>query len=629
MFNPCALLLQRLGARCGRTAAALLCVLLACSAAAQPRESADGVIVLERARVLPQNGAADALPPVDIGLPAIGPELHLGGDGRVTLRLRFDRPQRVRESTLLAAHLPGSCGSIDLFLNGELIHHEPGRAGSASGICPQPRLFALPTPLLYQRDNRLEIELRGAPLEQVTNARRAAFVSSVAIGPQPLLARRQALAELRHITLPRMLHFALLLFGGFMLLLSRANRNVRHLRMFGLTALAWSAGLSLAWVDHLALPSAWSDLLMAALWAPATAFAIEFMLTISRRHDRRLRRLLLLQCVLLPLSLLLLPIDLRFQAASLWAIALVLQGMAVFALFVRLHWRRRRTEVWFAFGALALAATIWLIDAVSTPGGTDSAIATAWIAASPYGWATLLFAIGLRLLSVYNHALVAAERSRSSLQSRVRDITAVIERNFAQLAELRVEQMTEKERRRIAADLHDDLGAKLLTIVHTCDNERIATLGREALDEMRLSVRGLSGKPMQLGDAMADWRAETVLRLGQTQIDVDWQSPADPGDQLLPARTYVQTTRILREAVNNIIKHSGATRCEVRCFAAFGEYGMIIEDNGRGIPLGDNRPLAAGHGLSSMKHRASQLNGRCTVESSPGLGTVIHLTLPL
>ena len=231
-----------------------------------------------------------------------------------------------------------------------------------------------------------------------------------------------------------------------------------------------------------------------------------------------------------------------------------------------------------------MAATIWLIDAVATPRGTDTLMAT-----------RLDRRVALRLGDApargraapplgLQPALVVAEKSRSSLQSRVRDITAVIERNFAQLAELRVEQMTEKERRRIAADLHDDLGAKLLTIVHTCDNERIANLGREALDEMRLSVRGLSGRPMQLGDAMADWRAETVLRLGQTHIEVDWQSPADPGDQLLPARAFVQTTRILREAVNNIIKHSGATRCEVRCFAAFGEYGMIIEDNGRGIP---------------------------------------------
>ena len=51
------------------------------------------------------------------------------------------------------------------------------------------------------------------------------------------------------------------------------------------------------------------------------------------------------------------------------------------------------------------------------------------------------------------------------------------------------------ERARIAQDLHDDLGAKLLTIVHTSESERISTLAREALEEMRLSVRGLEHLP--------------------------------------------------------------------------------------------------------------------------------------
>ena len=62
-------------------------------------------------------------------------------------------------------------------------------------------------------------------------------------------------------------------------------------------------------------------------------------------------------------------------------------------------------------------------------------------------------------------------------------------REDAVLAELRVEQVTEKERKRIAADLHDDLGAKLLTIVHTSESDRISSLAREALEEIPLELR--------------------------------------------------------------------------------------------------------------------------------------------
>ena len=211
---------------------------------------------------------------------------------------------------------------------------------------------------------------------------------------------------------------------------------------------------------------------------------------------------------------------------------------------------------------------------------------------------------------------------------RVREATAEIERNFRQFAELRVEQVTERERKRIAADLHDDLGAKLLTIVHTSDSERISTLAREALEEMRLSVRGLTGRPVRLADALGDWRAEVVSRLAQAGIGGDWEAPEDL-PQTLSARAYVQTTRILREATSNIIKHSGAGHCSVIAGISDGDFHLVVQDDGNGIAAEVDGRLDRGHGLASMKNRAKQLQGQCLVESGPGYGTVIRLTVPL
>jgi signal transduction histidine kinase len=279
------------------------------------------------------------------------------------------------------------------------------------------------------------------------------------------------------------------------------------------------------------------------------------------------------------------------------------------------------TSRWLGLACLAVAASLAAARWTGVPASSG------WQGAQLAG-AGLLLAAALFRLGRLVHALHASEEQRRVLETRLNDVTAEIERSFAQRSELRVEQVTEQERKRIAADLHDDLGAKLLTIVHTCDNERIATLGREALDEMRLSVRGLNGRPMPLGDAMADWRAETVQRLSQTNIQVEWQSLDDEVSHLLPARTYVQTTRILREAVSNIIKHSGASRCEVRCFADARAYGLVVRDNGRGMASASQAALERGHGLSSMKHRARQLQGECHIESGVGSGTLIRLSLP-
>jgi len=127
---------------------------------------------------------------------------------------------------------------------------------------------------------------------------------------------------------------------------------------------------------------------------------------------------------------------------------------------------------------------------------------------------------------------------------------------------------------------------------------------------------------------MGDWRAETVSRLGQAGIEGEWQSP-DEAPQMLSSRAYVQTTRILREATSNIIKHSGATHCSVSCAVAEGDFQVIVQDNGEGISMELDGRLDRGHGMATMKQRAKQLQGQCLVESGPGYGTVIRLTVPL
>ena len=216
--------------------------------------------------------------------------------------------------------------------------------------------------------------------------------------------------------------------------------------------------------------------------------------------------------------------------------------------------------------------------------------------------------------------------------SKTREEDALEER-ARQLAEARLEEVLQGERKRIAADLHDDLGARLLTIIHTSGSERISALAREALQEMRLSVRGLAGRPVRLTDALGDWRAETVSRLQQAGIEADWRAPDDL-PQTLPAPAWVQTTRMLREAVSNVIHHSRASHCEVECRLADGALRLSVRDDGQGMgsPADDSDRApnpGQGQGLESMRQRAARLHGQCLVDSAPGRGTVIRLTIPL
>jgi two-component system sensor histidine kinase UhpB len=378
------------------------------------------------------------------------------------------------------------------------------------------------------------------------------------------------------------------------------------------------------------------EVVIAMMFAPLTAFAIKFLLGYAgaslRRYlpppkERWIDIALWAQCLLMPLSLMVLGSDLVFLGARAWYVLFAFEIFAAVGLFLWLSGQERRPEFWLMSGALGVVTAVLGIEL-----GYQAGWLRLWGMHITHLVMPLLYAaVAVRLIQVYAQALQTAEGARKQLERRVQEISAEIERNFNQIAELRVEQIAEKERKRIASDLHDDLGAKLLTIVHTSDNDRISTLAREALEEMRLSVRGLTGRPMVLSDALADWRAEVVSRLGQAAIECEWRNPNDIIEEPLSSRTYVQTTRIIREAVSNIIKHSGASHViiAVEVHLEHHDFVVVIQDNGKGIPLEMDGRLDRGHGMTSMKHRAKQLSGQCLVESGPGFGTVIRLTLPL
>lgn len=546
-------------------------------------------------------------------------------DGSVWYRVSFSKPENLAADDLLAVYVERACSNLEVHLNGHRIFSGGRLSEPVTRNCYRPQLVSLPAVLLDQSTNVLDIQVQGAALRHVSARARAGGLSVLRIGPAAEMA---ALFEQRHfwsITTVQIIGITLVALGGFLLILSWINRSEIFLLYFGSLLIGWALLSLRVWWPHWPWDTHAFEVLVCSAFAPVLAMAVQFLLSYARVRSRPVAVGLLLQCVLVPVSLIGIAPDHLFAAASAWFVVMAAELLVTIALYLRLAWKHRRADFWPMGITLGCMGALVVIEIAMQYGWLPT------LAVQPLNFAfpLLLLGIGSRLLQVFGRALQAAEINRTQLENRVREATAEIERNFAQMSALRVEQVTEKERKRIAADLHDDLGAKLLTIVHTSESERISTLAREALEEMRLSVRGLTGKPVRLADALADWRAETVSRLGQANIEADWRNPVDELDQQLTARVFVQTTRILREAVSNIIKHSSASHCKVRTSVDAQHFGLLVQDNGKGIAMELDGKLDRGHGMSSMKHRAKQLLGQCLVESGPGYGTVIRLTIPL
>jgi two-component system sensor histidine kinase UhpB len=570
-----------------------------------------------------------------VSLPDDWAKSNPGHQGAVWYRFSFDASPATSGQPIMAAYIERACSNVEVWLNGQLLYGGGRMADPYSRNCYRSHVVVLPAFLLHSSDNLLDLKVVGYPIDRVTARQRAGGLAAVRIGPLQQVHELYEAHEFWTTTVSQVLGGILVVLGMFALALAWVRR-LNYLLHFGLLTMGWAVMTGRLWLGDTLIPNAGMEVLIAMMFAPMTAVAIKFLLgyagqalrhVTQGKRKRQISAALWAQCLLLPLSLLLVGSDRLFLCARVWYVLFAVELFVTIGFFLWVAGRGRRPEFWLMSAALGAVTAVLGIEL-----SFQNGLMRMWgVHITHFVMPLLYAAVAVRLIQVYGQALQSAEGARRQLEKRVHEISTEIERNFNQIAELRVEQIAEKERKRIAADLHDDLGAKLLTIVHTSDNDRISTLAREALEEMRLSVRGLTGKPMVLSDALADWRAEVVSRLGQAGIECEWRNPNDTIEEPLSSRTYVQTTRILREAVSNVIKHSGASHVviSVDVHLEHHDFVLVIQDNGKGIPLELDGRLDRGHGMTSMKHRAKQLSGQCLVESGPGFGTVIRLTLPL
>jgi two-component system, NarL family, sensor kinase len=193
----------------------------------------------------------------------------------------------------------------------------------------------------------------------------------------------------------------------------------------------------------------------------------------------------------------------------------------------------------------------------------------------------------------------------------------------------------EEERRRLRRDLHDGLGPELAAIVMQLDaGTRLATdsqleglLGslatqtRQAIAEIRRLVYEL--RPPALDEVgLVGAIRQQATRLTDAQLTFEVVGPESTAP--LPAAVEVAAYRIAVEAMTNAVRHADARRCRVE-ICLNGSLELTVADNGRGI----SPARRAGVGLASMRERAAELGGRCSVESTGASGTLIAAVLPL
>lgn len=183
------------------------------------------------------------------------------------------------------------------------------------------------------------------------------------------------------------------------------------------------------------------------------------------------------------------------------------------------------------------------------------------------------------------------------------------------------------ERERIYADLHDDLGARLLDLVYRAPTPADADRVRAILQDLRDVVTRSRGTPGTLGDVLADIRGEAMQRLAAAGIDLIWETPADLPEPVLDPARALHLHRIVREAISNVIQHAYARRLRIRLHATDARLRLELTDDGGGAAGTANG--GQGRGMHGMRERASELHGAIRWAAGTEGGTKVLLELPL
>ncbi len=193
-----------------------------------------------------------------------------------------------------------------------------------------------------------------------------------------------------------------------------------------------------------------------------------------------------------------------------------------------------------------------------------------------------------------------------------------------------IAQAAAAERERIYADLHDDLGARLLEMIYTASDKTTADGARAILQDLRDVVSRSRSEPGTLQDVLASIRGEATQRLAAAGAELNWQAADDLPDPVLDQGTALHLHRIVREAISNAIRHAHARRLRVRVALGSARQLMLeLTDEGGIEPMSESAGSSGGTGVRNMRDRAHALHGDINWTAGTMGGTKVLLKAPL
>ena len=507
--------------------------------------------------------------------------------------------------------------SLAVFFNGEEI--------AANGVRPGRYTFGWNRPLLANISNRQWLPGNNELLIRLNITRLGGNLAPVLMGTRSQLESDYDSRVFRQIELNRILLAFALSIGFFTFALWLIRRQDTVYLWFSAMCATWAIGTSHTVIYFNPFPF--------ELWIPVVHIAIDvciftmygFIGRLAHAHKPARERLFLVWTCFTAVVNLTIPTQWFWQTTYL----MHLVGVAVLGVMVGrvavIAVRQKKTEAIVITLAILAQIVLFLLNAFYMFFSTGEAWDETLVFAH-FGLPVLLLIFAAVLLRRFTDALNTAETLNRDLEHKVEESRHIIALGFAERRVLEMKQAAEQERLKIYRDLHDDVGSRLLSIIHADADNKLGNMARAALESLRQAVSKANTPDQPLNQLLSDIREETELRLHGSGHNVQWRQQ-QVSDLILPSDAAFHLNRIMKELVSNIIRHAQADLVQIDISESSQSLILVVTDNGRGF-CADSHEHRTGNGLGNIRSRAGELNAVVEFNSSSA-GACTRLVLPL
>jgi signal transduction histidine kinase len=404
-----------------------------------------------------------------------------------------------------------------------------------------------------------------------------------------------------------------------------SDRNYRSPGWFagfcGFAALAMATGMATE-----SPPVSWPLYLHFAIFfvGIASLFLVQFIFEKTGVRSARSDKALLGVALFFALAGVLLYEDrIRFPYALVIDFSCILLGCVLVASLVQSLRRKPEFLNWVLLGGVGVSL-LFGVHSVAVGWWTGFYATSYSLQFAPL---PITLTMGWVVIRRYARMKLRTDALNRRLMRRVAQREAELQGAFVSIAQLQQDEAVRQERERFMRDMHDGLGAQLITSLRmaqrgTMDHETMREVLQECLDELRFSIESLKPTADDLLTVLGNYRYRLQPRLEASGISLHWHMEDTPHTKSVSEYT-LHVLRILNEAVTNALKHTSTRKLSITGKVIESRYVITVRDYGHGF---NTETGFAGEGLHSMRQRADKINAALKIESDSG-GTSVSLTL--